>query len=138
LRRLEKTDGRSIVIENAFYTSEATQGKYELYDLDNFVLEEGGETLRGGKIAYRTFGKLSAAKDNAVLVTTWFSGTGKIMEDVYVGPAHASIPRNTSSSLRTRSGAEPHRHRTTCRHRSRWPNSRGSGSATTCGHNTRF
>lgn len=79
------------MIGNSFYTSEAVQGRYELYQVGDLVLEEG-ETLRGCELACRTFGELNAAKDNAVLVTTWFSGTGKIMEDVYVGAGHALDP----------------------------------------------
>lgn len=80
------------MIDNAFYISEESQGKYQLFEIGDLILEEGGETLRGCKLAYRTFGELNAAKDNAILVTTWFSGTGKIMEDIYVGPEHALDP----------------------------------------------
>ena len=78
------------MIENPFYSRE-TQGEFKLYELGNFILESG-ETLRGTKMAYRTFGKLNAEKSNAILVTTWFSGTGKVMEDVYVGQNHALDP----------------------------------------------
>lgn len=78
------------MIENPFYSAQ-TQGDFQLYDLGNLVLESG-ETLRSVKLAYRTFGKLNAEKSNAVLVTTWFSGTGKVMQDVYVGPGHALDP----------------------------------------------
>ena len=78
------------MIENHFY-SEEFHGNYELYEVGDFLLEEG-ETLRGCKLAYRTFGTLNAAKDNAILMTTWFSGTGKIMEDVYVGSERALNP----------------------------------------------
>lgn len=78
------------MIENAFYAS-PMQGDFALYDLGDFILERG-ETLRGAKLAYRTFGELNTARSNAVLVTTWFSGTGKVMEDVYVGKEHALDP----------------------------------------------
>lgn len=78
------------MIDNAFYGPE-TQGDFKLYDLGNLILESG-ETLRRAKLAYRTFGTLNAAKSNAILVTTWFSGTGKVMEDVYVGAGHALDP----------------------------------------------
>lgn len=78
------------MIENPFY-SRACQGEYEIHDIGDLILEEG-ETLRGCKLAYRTHGQLNAARDNAVLVTTWFSGTGKVMEDVYVGAARALDP----------------------------------------------
>lgn len=78
------------MIDNPFYGPE-TQGDYKLHDLGNLLLE-GGETLRGAKLAYRSFGTLNAEKSNAILVTTWFSGTGKVMQDVYVGPGHALDP----------------------------------------------
>jgi homoserine O-acetyltransferase/O-succinyltransferase len=78
------------VIDNAFYGPD-TQGDFKLYDLGNIKLE-CGETLRGARLAYRTFGKLNAEKSNAILATTWFSGTAKVMQDVYVGPQHALNP----------------------------------------------
>jgi homoserine O-acetyltransferase len=79
-----------VAIQNPFYGPE-TQGAFSLHDLGNLVLESG-ETLRGAKLAYRTVGTLNAAKSNAVLLTTWFSGTGKVMQDVYVGLDHALNP----------------------------------------------
>jgi len=82
-------EGRA-VIENPYYSPEM-QGPYELFDLGDFVLEEG-YTLRACKLAYTTFGELSPAKDNAILITTWFSGTHQMMADVYVGPEHALNP----------------------------------------------
>ncbi|MEU9335363.1 alpha/beta fold hydrolase [Streptomyces sp. NPDC048290] len=79
------------MIDNPYYTAPESQGTHHLHDLGDLLLEEG-ETLRGARLAYRTFGTLNAAKDNAVLVTTWFSGTGKVMEDVYIGAGHALDP----------------------------------------------
>jgi homoserine O-acetyltransferase len=78
------------MIDNPFYGPDI-QGDFKIYDLGNLVLESG-ETLRGAKLAYRTFGALNAEKSNAVLVTTWFSGTGKVMQDVYTGAGHALDP----------------------------------------------
>ncbi len=78
------------MIENPFYAP-AMQGDFKLHDLQDLLLESG-ETLRGARLAYRTFGTLNAEKSNAVLVTTWFSGTGKVMQDVYVGEGHALDP----------------------------------------------
>lgn len=80
------------MIHNEYYSSETFQGTYYLHNIGDLVLEENGETLRGCKLAFRTFGNLNAAKDNAVLATTWFSGTGKIMEDTYIGASHALDP----------------------------------------------
>lgn len=75
---------------NPFYSQEL-HGPFETFDLGNFVLEDGG-TLRGCKLAYATFGTLSPARDNAVLVTTWFSGTSKIMGQAYIGEGRALDP----------------------------------------------
>lgn len=76
--------------ENSYY-SQALHGPYELHDIGNLALEEGG-TIRGCKLAYATFGRLNAAKDNAILIPTWYSGTSKIIEQVYIGPGRALDP----------------------------------------------
>ncbi len=78
------------MIQNPYYTPEA-QGPYELFSLGDFVLEEG-YTLRDCKLAYATFGELSPAKDNAVMISTWYSGTHQIWLDAYIGPEHALNP----------------------------------------------
>ncbi|MCZ2103634.1 MAG: alpha/beta fold hydrolase [Comamonadaceae bacterium] len=78
------------MITNSFY-SQDVHGPYELHDIGNFDLEEGGR-LRNCQLAVATHGKLNAAKDNAILVPTWYSGTNKIMEQVYVGPGRALDP----------------------------------------------
>lgn len=78
------------MISNAFYAP-PTQGNLLHFDLGDLPLESG-ETLRSARLAYRTFGTLNADKSNAILVTTWFSGTGKVMEDVYIGDDHALDP----------------------------------------------
>lgn len=78
------------MITNDYYSQEV-HGPYELHDIGDFALEEGG-TIRGCKLAYTTFGQLNAAKDNAILITTWYSGTSKIMEQVYVGQGRALDP----------------------------------------------
>jgi homoserine O-acetyltransferase/O-succinyltransferase len=72
---------------NSYYTQE-NHGPFQLFDLGDFALEEGG-TLRACQIAYSTFGTLNASKSNAILLPTWYSGTGKIMEQVYIGPGRA-------------------------------------------------
>lgn len=46
---------------------------------------ENGQTIRDCKIAYRTYGQLNAARSNAVLFPTWFSGTTKDL-DALIGP----------------------------------------------------
>lgn len=73
------------------YYSQENHGPYERYDLGDFQLESGG-TLRNCQLAYTTFGQLNPNKDNAILMTTWYSGTSKIMEQVYVGQGRAIDP----------------------------------------------
>jgi homoserine O-acetyltransferase/O-succinyltransferase len=78
------------MISNAYYSQE-THGPYQTHNIGNHTLEEGG-TIRDCTLAYATFGTLNAAKDNAIVVPTWYSGTSKIMEQVYIGPTHALNP----------------------------------------------
>jgi homoserine O-acetyltransferase/O-succinyltransferase len=46
---------------------------------------ESGETLKDCRLGYRTAGKLNEAKDNVVLLLTWFNGKSKDLEG-FVGP----------------------------------------------------
>src|SRR6476619_3266497 len=78
------------MISNSFY-SQDVHGPYESYDVGNLDLEEGG-TIRNCKLAYATFGTLNAAKDNAILVPTWYSGTNKIIEQVLIGKGRGLDP----------------------------------------------
>jgi homoserine O-acetyltransferase/O-succinyltransferase len=78
------------MIENSYYTPDV-HGPYKLYDVGDLSLEEGG-TIRGCWLAYATFGTLNAAKDNAILVPTWYSGTHGIIKDVYIRPGRALDP----------------------------------------------
>jgi homoserine O-acetyltransferase len=75
---------------NEYYTQEV-HGPYEEYNIGDFVLEEGG-TIRNCKLAYATFGRLNSKKDNAILICTWYSGTSKVMEEVYTGKGRALDP----------------------------------------------
>lgn len=78
------------MIENAYYSQEG-HGPYELHAIGDLPLEEGG-TLRNCQLAVATFGALNAARDNAILVPTWYSGSNKIMEQVYIGKGRALDP----------------------------------------------
>jgi homoserine O-acetyltransferase/O-succinyltransferase len=78
------------VSEHPYYNQEV-HGPYELFDLENFPLEEGG-TLRGCQLAYATVGELSAARDNAILLLPWYAGTSKRLGQAYVGPGRALDP----------------------------------------------
>jgi homoserine O-acetyltransferase len=46
---------------------------YQIFGLGDFTLQRGA-TLREAKLAYKTFGTLSAKKDNAIVYPTWYSG----------------------------------------------------------------
>jgi len=48
-------------------------GDYGIFHLGDVVLQRGA-TLRGAKLAYKTWGTLSQAKDNVVVMPTWYSG----------------------------------------------------------------
>ena len=78
------------MIDNSYYSQEV-HGPYDLHVIGNLELEEGG-TIRNCQLAYATFGTLNGAKDNAILVPTWYSGTNKIIEQVFVGSGHALDP----------------------------------------------
>lgn len=65
----------------------------ELSFLDdlNFMLQKGG-SLPHVRMAYRTIGTLNAARDNAVLVPSWYTGTDADSEASLVGKDRALDP----------------------------------------------
>lgn len=79
-----------MALENPFYSPEV-QGPYDLHSLGRFELEEGG-VLPDLQLAVATYGTLNEAKDNAILVPTWFSGTHQTWELTYIGPGRALDP----------------------------------------------
>lgn len=46
---------------------------YEVYDLGDVALQRGG-MIRACKLAYKSYGKLNANKDNVIIYPTWYSG----------------------------------------------------------------
>lgn len=58
-----------------------------IFTIANFRLQRGG-TLPEAKLAYKTYGTLSRAKDNAVLFPTWF-GTKHSSNEWLIGPGKA-------------------------------------------------
>lgn len=84
-----KYRGGFYLIENPFYTEEV-HGPYSYYSLGDFSLEEGG-TIPNCQLAYHTHGTLNEAKDNVIVVPTWFSGTSKDYEP-YIGEGRALNP----------------------------------------------
>ncbi len=78
------------MIQNDYY-SQDVHGPYQLISIGALELEEGG-TIPDCRLAVATHGTLNARRDNAILVPTWYSGTSKIIEQVYIGPDHALDP----------------------------------------------
>jgi len=79
-----------MALDNPFYTPEV-QGAYTLHSLGRFELEEGG-VIPDLQLAVATYGELNEAKDNAILIPTWFTGTHQTWELVYIGPGRALDP----------------------------------------------
>ncbi|HLK88054.1 MAG TPA: alpha/beta fold hydrolase [Candidatus Binataceae bacterium] len=65
---------------------------YQILELNNVVLQRGGVMPRV-RLAYKTLGTLNAARDNAVLVPTWYTGTHNDIETFMVGEGRALDPR---------------------------------------------
>ncbi|EHR53523.1 homoserine O-acetyltransferase [Saccharomonospora amisosensis] len=78
------------MIDNPYYTHEF-HGDYELISIGRLDLEEGG-SIPDCQLAVATFGTLNEAKDNAILVTTWYSGTHQVWRENYIGTDHALNP----------------------------------------------
>lgn len=78
------------MIENPYYTNDV-HGDYDLISIGELLLEEGG-TISDCRLAVATFGELNDAKDNVILVPTWYSGTHQVWRDIYIGPDHALDP----------------------------------------------
>lgn len=49
-------------------------GDHQIFSLGDFRLE-GGMVLRNARIAYQIYGRLNQARDNAILLCSWYSGT---------------------------------------------------------------
>jgi len=57
------------------------------------VTLQSGETLRSAKLAYKTFGELNEARDNAVVIPTFYTGTLE-RNEAYFGTGRALDPAN--------------------------------------------
>lgn len=49
-------------------------GDHQIFSLGDFRLE-GGMVLRNARLAYQIYGRLNQARDNAILLCSWYSGT---------------------------------------------------------------
>jgi homoserine O-acetyltransferase len=63
----------------------------QLFDVPNVMLQKGG-FLPLVRLAYRTLGTLNPARDNAILVPSWYTGTDAETEMFMVGPNRALDP----------------------------------------------
>jgi homoserine O-acetyltransferase len=64
---------------------------FEVFEAQGFALQKGG-ALPVAKLAYKTLGTLSPARDNVVLIPSWYSGTHREAEYCMVGPDRAISP----------------------------------------------
>jgi len=62
-----------------------------MFEAADFTLQSG-ERLPAAKLVYRTLGTLSPARDNAVLIPSWYSGTDREAELCMVGADRAIDP----------------------------------------------
>src|SRR5271156_6717226 len=77
---------------------------YEIFELGDVVLQSG-LTLRGAKLAYKTYGKLNAAKDNVIVYPTWYSANHADREEK-TGEGRALVPSNYCLIIPSKSGAD--------------------------------
>lgn len=65
---------------------------HEVFEEPNFVLQKGA-MLPVARLTYKTVGALNAARDNAVLVPSWYTGTHNDAETYMLGETRALDPR---------------------------------------------
>ncbi|HEY5738581.1 MAG TPA: alpha/beta fold hydrolase, partial [Gammaproteobacteria bacterium] len=63
---------------------------YETYHLTNFELQSGA-VLPDARLAYKTYGKLNAARDNVVVLPTFYTGT-HLRNEGFFGAGRAIDP----------------------------------------------
>jgi homoserine O-acetyltransferase len=64
---------------------------HSVFEAPDFALQKGG-ALPVARLAYKTLGTLSPARDNVVVIPSWYSGTHKEAEFCMVGPERAITP----------------------------------------------
>lgn len=62
----------------------AARGDFDVFELGDLPLQ-AGRTLRGARLAYKTHGRLSTARDNAIVFPTWYTGSHVDLEWL-IGP----------------------------------------------------
>lgn len=73
-----------------YYNAE-NHGPYEIINIGDLDLA-CGKTLHNCELAVAIHGQLNDKKDNAILIPTWYSGTSKIIQDVFIGAGRAIDP----------------------------------------------
>lgn len=73
-RKLSRVEGISVPgnLDPRLMTL-AEREAYAIFELGDFVLKEGA-TLRGAKLAYKTWGTINEDRSNAIVYPTWFLG----------------------------------------------------------------
>ena len=64
---------------------------HEIFEVPDFALQKGN-ALPMARLAYKTLGRLSPARDNVVLIPSWYSGTHREAEFCLVGTDHPISP----------------------------------------------
>ena len=78
------------MIDNPYYSQDG-HGPWQIFKVGDLELEAGG-VLHDLQLGYAVHGELNAARDNAILVPTWYSGTSKVMEQLFIGAGRALDP----------------------------------------------
>jgi homoserine O-acetyltransferase len=65
--------GHKRVVLDVLRSKTAEREAYSVFELGDFVLREGA-TLRGAKLAYKTWGTMNEDRSNAIVYPSWFSG----------------------------------------------------------------
>jgi homoserine O-acetyltransferase len=75
-----------LVLGAASVGADAGQGELRVADLGRCPLQGGG-AIEDCRVAYRLFGTLNGARDNALLFPSWYDGTTQdLVDSGYIGP----------------------------------------------------
>src|SRR6185295_8316319 len=69
-----------------------TMSEVAMFEVPNFQLQKGG-MLPLARLAYTTRGTLNRARDNAVLVPSWYTGTHEDSDTFMLGDGRALDPK---------------------------------------------
>ena len=64
---------------------------YDIFEAPSFALQKGS-ALPVARLAYKTLGTLSPARDNVILIPSWYAGTHRESEFCMVGPGRPITP----------------------------------------------